>query len=916
MTKPKLNLRWLTLGVAAICATLLLNAALTYQNVLRLDDGQHSVAEAVELKRQLAAVLGAVVDAEVAVRGYVVSGRRSYLEDYARLTARKDAVMAGVRALVRDDPVQLERARKLEHAVNERLALLDTGIAIYEKEGREAVFRLVSTGRGVTLMDGVRVAISDMEGSGLVTLADTTQRAARDLFTTVSGLLAFTGVSATLLIFFFFRTRREIRVRESTAESAIDKAQMLRLVIDTIPQRIFWKDLDMRYLGCNTAFAEDAGGQSAGDIVGKTDVELYGAKAAARFSRTDAMVVSGGVSLLDYEEAIESRRGPVWVKKSKVPLHDGKGQVIGILGAYEDITARRNAEQLLAIRGKALESSVNGIFITGSPERGSVIEYANPAIEQITGYAASELVGSNCRVLQGSDREQPGIAEIRLAIREGRSCNVVLHNYRKDGRRFWNDLTIAPVRNEDGEITHHIGIVNDITERARYQEQLEREANFDALTGLPNRNLLADRLEQMLAHAQRTHERLAVVMVDLDNFKFVNDSLGHHAGDTLLVEVAARLKQAMRVEDTVARYAGDEFVLILGDCAGAEDVSALMSRVLAAMSEPVTIAENRFSVTCSIGISMYPDDGTDADTLLRHADLALYRAKENGRNSFEFFEPEMSRRVHERMWLARDLHTGLEQGEFFLHYQPQVDVRSGRVVGAEALARWKHPGQGEIMPARFIPVAEESGLIMPIGEWILHAACSQCKAWHDAGLPRIRVSVNLSVLQIRQRGFTHIVSRILEQTGLAPKYLELEVTESLLMTQTDDVVRALADLRAMGIRLAIDDFGTGYSSLNYLKRLPLDKLKIDGSFLKDVPQDVGNRSITLAVMALARNMGLTVIAEGVENEAQLAFLREHGCDEVQGYHFSRPVGAEALAEVLRTHGSRITDAPIATPRHA
>jgi EAL domain-containing protein (putative c-di-GMP-specific phosphodiesterase class I) len=317
------------------------------------------------------------------------------------------------------------------------------------------------------------------------------------------------------------------------------------------------------------------------------------------------------------------------------------------------------------------------------------------------------------------------------------------------------------------------------------------------------------------------------------------------------------------------------------------------------MAEPLTIAENRFSVTCSIGIGLYPEDGADAGTLLRHADLALYRAKENGRNSFEFFEPEMSRRVHERMWLARDLRAGLEQNQFFLAYQPQVDLRSGSIVAVEALARWRHPRQGEIMPARFIPVAEDSALIMPIGEWILEAACRQCRAWHGEGLPPIRVSVNLSALQIRQRGFTQTVAGILERTGLAARYLELEVTESLLMAQTEDVVATLGDLRRMGIRLAIDDFGTGYSSLNYLKRLPVDKLKIDGSFLKDVPADVSNRSITLAVIALARNMGLTVIAEGVENEAQLAFLREHECDEVQGYHFSRPVGAEAMAEVLR-----------------
>jgi diguanylate cyclase (GGDEF)-like protein/PAS domain S-box-containing protein len=906
VTKPKLTLRWLSVVAAAVCASLLINAALTYTNVVHLDDEQQSVAEAVELKRQLAAVLGTIVDAEVAGRGYVLTGDKSYLADYEQVRMRKDALLAQVQASVQQDPVQAGRARTLVSAVNERLALIDTLIVLYQKEGKEAVLQVVMTGRGVALMDNVRSAIAAMEGRGGATLADMTRRAGRELFTTISGLMLLTVVSVALFILVFLLARREIRARERTAETAFDTANMLRRVIETIPQRIFWKDVNMRYLGCNHLFAEDAGQRGADEIVGKADANLYRADAAARFSAADARVLHEGVSLLDYEEVIEVRGRQIWLKKTKVPLHDANGQVIGILGAYEDITARKQAEQLLAIRGKALDASVNGIFITGAPDAGSLIEYANPAIEQITGYSASELVGTNCRFLQGSQNEQPALADVRLALREGRSCNVVLENYRKDGRPFWNDLTIAPVRDEHGVISHHIGVVNDVTERARYQEELEREANFDSLTGLPNRNLLGDRLEQMLSHAKRAQERLAVVMLDLDNFKFVNDSLGHHAGDTLLVQTAARLKHTMREQDTVARYAGDEFVIVLADCADDEGVSSLMSRVLAAMSEPLTIAEHRLSVTCSIGMSMYPDDGTDSSTLLRHADLALYRAKENGRNSFEFFEPDMSRRVHERMWLARDLRAGLEQAQFYLHYQPQVDLRSGRIVGAEALARWMHPDQGEIMPARFIPIAEDSGLIMPIGEWILRAACTQCKAWHDAGLTRIRVSVNLSPLQIRQRGFMQIVSRVLDDCGLAPQYLELEVTESLLMAQTDEVVQTLEEMRRMGIRLAIDDFGTGYSSLNYLKRLPVDKLKIDGSFLKDVPHDVSNRSITLAVIALARNMGLIVTAEGVENEEQVAFLREHDCDEIQGYHFSRPVSGEALAEVLRQH-------PVAIP---
>jgi diguanylate cyclase (GGDEF)-like protein/PAS domain S-box-containing protein len=897
--KPKLRLRWLTAAAAAICATLLLNALFTYRNVLQLDRGQQSIVEAAELKRELSAVLGTIVDAETAARGYVLKGKPSYLDDLAKARARKDQTLAQVRALVKDDPTQLARLNVLAAAIDQRLALIDEGLGIFRKEGRDAVIHWFLEGRGVKRMDDVREAIADMEGGNRTLFAEMTRSAGRVFFTTVSGLVLFTAASALLLVLVTFFVRREIRLRQRTADTAIDTAQMLRLVVDTIPQRIFWKDRELRYLGCNTLFARDAGRETVADIVGRTDAELYPTGDAARFAAADAKVIAEDTPELDCDEAFGTPDRRTLVRMSKVPLHDAKGQVIGILGAYEDVTERRHAERLLAVRGKALESSVNGILITGAPEAGSAIEYANPALEAITGYGVSELVGRNCRVLQGSDTAQAGLADIRLALKEGRPCNVVLRNYRKDGGLFWNDLTIAPVRDAAGRVTHHIGIVNDITERARYQQELEREANFDSLTGLPNRNLLADRLDQMLAHAQHTGSRLAVVMLDMDNFKFVNDSMGHHAGDALLAQIAARLRDTMRADDTVARYAGDEFVLVLGECPNDEAVSALMTRVLVAMSEPLVIAETRLSVSCSMGISIYPGDGADAQTLLRHADLALYRAKENGRNNFEFFEPGMSRRVHERMWLARDLRAGLEQGQFFLHYQPQVDIATGAIVGAEALARWLHPTQGNILPGRFIPAAEDSAFIMPMGEWILEAACRQCARWHGAGLPPIRVSVNLSALQIRQRGFIDVVSGVLQRTDLAPQYLELEVTESLLMAHTEEVMRTLDALKAMGIRLAIDDFGTGYSSLNYLKRLPVDRLKIDGSFLKDVPHDTGNRSITLAVIALAKNMGLGVIAEGVENAEQVAFLREHGCDEIQGHHFSKPLPADALAELLR-----------------
>ena len=449
-------------------------------------------------------------------------------------------------------------------------------------------------------------------------------------------------------------------------------------------------------------------------------------------------------------------------------------------------------------------------------------------------------------------------------------------------------------------------------ERKRYQVQLEHQANYDALTGLPNRNLLHDRMRQAV-YAQRTPRAMAVVFIDLDNFKFVNDSLGHGVGDQLLKTMAERLRAVLREGDTVARLGGDEFVVILNDQTSEEVIFRAMQRITHEIAQPMTVEGRELSLTCSAGISLYPQDGDDVDTLLKNADAAMYRAKDHGRNNFQFYTSEMNERINERVALENALRRALVRSEFLVHYQQKVDLSNGRIAGAEALVRWSHPEWGLLRPERFIPLAEETGLIVKIGEWVLRETCRQTRAWIDEGLKPGLVSVNLSARQFRQEGLVRAVSRILEETRLDPKHLEIELTESMVMHNVQTAIATLHGLKSLGVQLSVDDFGTGYSSLAYLKDFPIDTLKIDRSFVRRIGAGEGGGAgveddgvIAKAVIQLGHALHLKVIAEGVETDAQVRFLRKHGCDHAQGFFYGEPQAPEAFARLLQHAARRAT----------
>ncbi len=561
--------------------------------------------------------------------------------------------------------------------------------------------------------------------------------------------------------------------------------------------------------------------------------------------------------------------------------------------------ARLETEEALRLRDRAVEVSVNPVLIVSALDPIMPLVYVNRAFERVTGYSRVEAMGRNCRFLQGTDRDQPELDKIRRATTERRDGQALLRNYRKDGSLFWNMLHISPVRDPRTDlVTHFVGVQYDITELKGYQDELERLANHDSLTGLANRNLLKDRLQQALALAERYERPFTLAVIDLDNFKLINDSLGHQVGDRLLKIAGDRLASCVRGGDTAARLGGDEFVLLVTDQERADDAFRVVQRITEVVAQPFVIDQREFKVTCSIGIAGFPRDGADADTLLRNADTAMYRAKELGRNTFQLYSAEMNANFGERLTLETDLWKALERNEFVLHYQPKVDLKTGRIVGMEALLRWRHPTQGMIPPGRFIPVAEESSLIVQIGKWVLREACTQNKAWQDQGLRYVPIAVNISARQLHDKDLIETVRSTLKSTRLRAEHLEIELTESAVMLNADETINTMAQIRGMDVRISLDDFGTGYSSLSYLKRFPVTGLKIDQSFIRDLAYDPDDAAIVRALIAVAQELMLDVTAEGVETAEQAEFLKARGCGEAQGYYFARPVPAAEMQALL------------------
>jgi len=572
--------------------------------------------------------------------------------------------------------------------------------------------------------------------------------------------------------------------------------------------------------------------------------------------------------------------------------------------AIRNMAERQTAREMLSAEKERAQMTLDSIgdAVLSTDLQGR-ITYLNAVAEKITGWTREEAAGKDVDdvfvIIDGSTRE-PCLNPLKTAREQNKTAGLTRHCIliRRDGNEFAIEDSAAPIHDPRGVTTGAVIVFHDVSVARAVEAEMSHLAQHDTLTKLPNRTLLQDRLGQAITTAGRNGTRIAVLFLDLDGFKHINDSLGHAIGDRLLQSVAKRLLASVRTSDTVSRIGGDEFVVLLSEVAHAGDAGVKAGKILAALNAPLEIDQHNLRVTASIGVTTYPEDGQETAMLIKNADLAMYQAKENGRNNYQFFEKDMNVRALERQSVEENLCFALDRDELVMHYQPKISLITGEITGVEALIRWQHPERGLIGPLQFISVAEDCGLMLPIGNWVLRESCRQAKAWQDAGLRPIEMAVNVSSVEFRNEDFLEGVRAILEDTGLSPHYLGLELTESVLMQHAEFTVPVLKKLKAMGVRLAIDDFGTGYSSLSYLRQFPIDTLKVDQSFVHGISADTDDATIINAVINMGGNLKHRVIAEGVETVEQVAFLRAHGCDEGQGYYFSRPVPASQFAKLL------------------
>mgnify|MGYP003342334039 FL=1 len=668
-----------------------------------------------------------------------------------------------------------------------------------------------------------------------------------------------------------------------------------RELYESNPMPMFIYDQQtLRFLSVNKA-AESAYGYSRDDFLRMTLLDIRRPEDALRLQLAVEQARLTPTSYLRSGEWQHLRKDGTsfWVDISGHAF-EYQGRPSRIVMA-QDVSDRRQAEDRLRLIASVFDASQEGICITDA--HGRYIS-ANPAFTRITGYTLDELIGRTPGIHHSGKHDKLFYDAMWDQLREEGRWQGEIWNRRKTGEIYPEWLTISAIKDQHGLVQQYLGICTETSARKAAEERIQHLANYDILTDLPNRSLLDDRATIALAAAGHHRANVVVMQLNLDHFRSINESLGHEAGDQVLIEMARRLVCALKQEDTVSRLGGDDFIILLPN-ATARDITPIALRLMSSLAEPMAMGEHEIRLTGSIGIAQFPEDGASLNQLIQAAESALQQAKREGRNTFRFFSRELQESLKETLAIERDLRFAVERNQLVLHYQPQVHIATGQIVGVEALVRWQHPERGLVSPARFIPIAEESGVIREIGEWVLNTALQQNARWMAEGLAVVPVAVNLSVVQFRHPGLRDTIQEAITHSGLPAHLVELELTESVAMEDSNFTVSTIASLKTLGVQLSVDDFGTGYSSLSYLKRFEVDKLKIDQSFVRGLHHDPQDEAIVTAVISLARSLNLTTIAEGVETEEQLAFLRQAGCDEVQGYLFSRPVPAEAFGAMLR-----------------
>jgi len=921
-------------GFAVALALLGTVSAVAYYGTGRMNAAANAARHAERSIDELRALVADVRDVETSVGRYVLTGDGAQLELYDAAVALTGAQLARLRRMTTDDATLRARFDGLSALVTGRLAIAAEVVAL-RRQNFASARAAIAGGEGGRLLARIRAGVDGIERAEDAVVSE--EQLAADYYvwlTRITIVLGATLGSAFVLAALLAigrdiagrrraeaalleaRDQLEARVRERTRELALshealrERQRQFGDIVASAIDAIVTVDDQQRIVMFNAA-AEKVFGHSSADVLGQPLDTLLPARHRGSHRGFIAEFGRSGVTSRYMRGTSEVRGlradGSEFSLEASISQAHTAGGVL-YTAILRDVTEsqkaareRREAEAALARseeRFRQMAESIDEVFWLTDVRKNQIL-YVSPAFESIWGRTCASLYlaprqwvetihpDDRRRVLEAAMRQEHGDYDEQYRV------------IRPDGSiRFIRDRAF-PVHDADGRVYRIAGVARDVTERRSYEDRIEYLATYDALTDLPNRNLWNDRIGQALARARRVKQPLALLFLDLDRFKFLNDSYGHAVGDALLKEVARRLRGVVREEDTVARLSGDEFIVTVLDLAHAGDAAGVARKIVDELRRPFQVDGRELFLTASVGISLYPDDGDDAGTLLRQADAAMYRAKEQGGNDFQFYTREMGVQARERTELERALRTALQRNEFELYYQPQIDLRSGAVRGAEALIRWHHTELGLISPGRFIPLAEQTGLITSIGEWVLETACRQAQRWHTAGRPELTIGVNVSARQFHQRRLAGLVRDVLARTGLDPRRLELELTESTLMQDTDGVLETFRELKALGVSLAIDDFGTGYSSLSYLKRFPIDVVKIDQTFIRDLTTNTEDASITRAIIAMARSLDMRTIAEGVETRDQAALLSAYDCDEIQGMFFSGPLPAGEFERLLR-----------------
>jgi diguanylate cyclase (GGDEF)-like protein/PAS domain S-box-containing protein len=905
MKKLPLLSRKVQLAFGSAILALLVAGAMSYRATLVYRESDLWVRHTHEVLDRLQDLYSAMQGAESGTRGFLLTGQESYLDSYRENKARVELDETTIRDLTADNPTQQRQIPNLDSLRVQNIQLAERVILLRQTQGLEAAMPVIQTGPGQQIMSDFRDVILEMqaEEERLLVLRDADS--ARSL--RQARVVLFLGTVLGLIIAAAagWSVQRDQSARALAEESMIQSEDRFRTMANNISQLAWMADAKGYTFWYNNRWFEYTG-TTLEEMAGRGWQNVHHPDHVQRVVDKLSRCFQTG-EIWEDTFPLRGQDGKYRSFLSRaVPIRDLHGKVLRWFGTNTDISERQVMEDALFAEKERAQVTLNSIgdAVICTDISGN-ISFLNPVAEKMTGWPHLSAVGRPMpyvfQVLDAATRETiPNPME--LAIVQNRTLNLPSNSIllQRDGIEIPIEDSVSPIHDRAGHATGAVIVFRDVSATQAMALEMAYSAQHDFLTDLPNRMLFNDRVRQAIALAQRRTKRVGVMFLDLDGFKHINDSLGHPIGDKLLQSIATCLVACVRTSDTVSRQGGDEFVVLLAEMEQSEDAAITARRMLRAVAEVHCIDLHDLHVTTSIGLSVYPDDGLDAETLIKNADTAMYQAKENGRQGYQFFKPAMNVRAVERQFIEESLRTALERSEFALHYQPKVNLKTGEITGAEALIRWTHPTRGIISPAQFIPIAEDSGLILPIGNWVLHEACRQTRAWVDAGLPLTNIAVNISAMMFRDEHFLEGVFEILDETRLDPRFLELELTESVLMKRAESAESILEALRARGTRVAIDDFGTGYSSLSYLRRFPVDALKIDQSFIRQITVSPDDAAIVTAIISLGQSLNLRVIAEGVETREELAFLQAHHCEEAQGYYFSRPVPVPQFAALLRS----------------